>query len=211
MHACTKCTIVHTYIHTYISTSHDRSHRPPPPPSPPIPTHPRRHRASRVRSATSHRSMVASVMDDERVIKSALTPEVRTALDDGEANVFFSLSSSSSRPRIRVVGDDARARILGRGAPRKSLRNSLAVTSSRRARGRARGRALGERDAMRTMIFTSTSRRARGGRRAIDDDGRRRRETTTDRAEGDARRPTIRSRTDGGRPPRGASLGWFGR
>jgi len=32
--------------------------------------------------------MVAYVMDDERVIKSAWTPEVRTALDDGEANVF---------------------------------------------------------------------------------------------------------------------------
>ena len=54
--------------------------------------------------------MVAYVMDDERVIKSAWTPEVRTALDDGEANVFLSLLSSSSQPRIRVVGDDARAR-----------------------------------------------------------------------------------------------------
>tara|TARA_B100001540_G_C15813157_1_gene645656 strand:+ start:89 stop:301 length:213 start_codon:yes stop_codon:yes gene_type:complete len=53
--------------------------------------------------------MVAYVMDDERVIKSAWTPEVRTALDDGEANVFLSLYSSSPRPRSRRRRD-ARAR-----------------------------------------------------------------------------------------------------
>ena len=148
----------------------------PTPPSPPIPTHPRRHRASRVRSAPSHRSMVAYVMDDERVIKSAWTPEVRTALDDGEANVFLSLSSSSSRPRIRVVGDDARARILGRGAPRKSLRNSLAVTSSRRPRARARAgaRARGTGRDANDDIHVDVSTRARGTTR-----DRRRRETTT--------------------------------
>jgi hypothetical protein len=57
--------------------------------------------------------MVAYVMDDERVIKSAWTPEVRAALDDGDANVFLSLSSSSPRPRSRRRRD-ARARpILG--------------------------------------------------------------------------------------------------
>lgn len=90
-----------------------------------------------------------------------------------------SIASSSRR---------ARARILELGAPRKSLRNSLAVTTWRRARGRAGGaRARGPgRDAT-DGIRIDVSRSVRATTR-----DRRRRETTTGdddgRAEGDARR-----------------------
>ena len=103
-----------------------------------------------------------------------------------------SIASSSRR---------ARARILELGAPRKSLRNSLAVTTWRRARGRAGGRARGDPDAMRPMVFASTSREAFGRRRAIDDDGRRRRGTTRDARRADDKiedgRRTSAERGDG--------------
>jgi len=80
-----------TYDSCYDACSlrvHSTSHDSPIDPHPPIPDRrlpsarlDRRHRQTarhrREVSRSSHRSMVAYVMDDERMIKSAWTPEVR--------------------------------------------------------------------------------------------------------------------------------------
>lgn len=129
-------------------------------------------------SRSSRRSMVAYVMDDERMIKSAWTPEVRPSARSIDRLIFIpssrlvasSRETSRRRERRRARWTRSRSRTRGRWLRNRAMARGWCA---RRARGRARGRRCAvcgdatRRDAHRRVVLARVVGRASS--RATDD------------------------------------------